>query len=71
LTAALLGFFVITQDAVVVNVALPTIGHELHAGITGLQWVVDGYTLGFAALLRFPQLRSRIALAPARRSAWA
>ncbi|WP_254220309.1 MFS transporter [Burkholderia multivorans] len=51
LAAALLGFFVITLDAVVVNVALPTISHELHAGITGLQWVVDGYTLAFAALL--------------------
>ncbi|WP_321792706.1 MFS transporter [Burkholderia pyrrocinia] len=51
LIAALLGFFVITLDAVVVNVALPTIGHELRAGITGLQWVVDVYTLAFAALL--------------------
>ncbi|KAF0810308.1 drug:proton antiporter [Alcanivorax sp. S71-1-4] len=51
LMAALLGFFVITLDAVVVNVALPTLGHELDAGITGLQWVVDGYTLAFAALL--------------------
>jgi len=51
LAAALLGFFVITLDAVVVNVALPTMGHELHAGISGLQWVVDGYTLAFAAFL--------------------
>lgn len=51
LLAALLGFFVITLDAVVVNVALPTLGHELGADITGLQWVVDGYTLAFAALL--------------------
>lgn len=51
LLAALLGFFVITLDAVVVNVALPTLGHELGATITGLQWVVDGYTLAFAALL--------------------
>lgn len=51
LIAALLGFFVITLDAVVVNVALPTLGHEFGAGITGLQWVVDGYTLAFAALL--------------------
>lgn len=51
LGAALLGFFIITLDAVVVNVALPTLGHELGAGITGLQWVVDGYTLMFAALL--------------------
>ncbi|MCK4120456.1 MFS transporter [Ralstonia nicotianae] len=51
LVAALLGFFVITLDAVVVNVALPTIGHDFQAGVTGLQWVVDGYTLLFAALL--------------------
>jgi DHA2 family methylenomycin A resistance protein-like MFS transporter len=51
LAAALLGFFVITLDAVVVNVALPTIAREFHAGVTGLQWVVDGYTLMFAALL--------------------
>ncbi|RBY75795.1 MFS transporter [Geodermatophilus sp. TF02-6] len=51
LTAAVLGFFVVTLDAVVVNVALPSIRGELGGGITGLQWVVDGYTLMFAALL--------------------
>ena len=51
LAAALLGFFVITLDALVVNVALPVIGHDLGGGMTGLQWVVDGYTLMFAALL--------------------
>ncbi|MFJ9908656.1 MFS transporter [Streptomyces sp. NPDC101152] len=51
LAAAVLGFFVITFDAVVVNVALPSIRHEVGGGITGLQWVVDGYTLMFAALL--------------------
>jgi len=51
LAVALLGFFVVTFDAVVVNVALPTIRHDLGGGITGLQWVVDGYTLLFAALL--------------------
>jgi EmrB/QacA subfamily drug resistance transporter len=51
LTAAVLGFFVITLDAVVVNVALPSIRRDLGGGITGLQWVVDGYTLMFAALL--------------------
>ena len=51
LAAALLGFFVITLDAVVVNVALPTIRSDLGGGMTGLQWVVDGYTLMFAALL--------------------
>jgi MFS transporter, DHA2 family, methylenomycin A resistance protein len=51
LTAAVLGFFVITLDAVVVNVALPSTRGELGGGITGLQWVVDGYMLMFAALL--------------------
>jgi DHA2 family methylenomycin A resistance protein-like MFS transporter len=51
LAAAVLGFFVITLDAVVVNVALPSISRDFSAGITGLQWVVDGYTVMFAALL--------------------
>ncbi|MFF5546848.1 MULTISPECIES: MFS transporter [Streptomyces] len=51
LAAAVLAFFVITFDAVVVNVALPSIRGDLGGGITGLQWVVDGYTLMFAALL--------------------
>jgi DHA2 family methylenomycin A resistance protein-like MFS transporter len=48
---AVLGFFVVTLDAFVVNVALPGIGRDLGGGITGQQWVVDGYTLMFAALL--------------------
>jgi EmrB/QacA subfamily drug resistance transporter len=51
LAVAVLGFFVITFDAVVVNVALPSIRRDVGGGITGLQWVVDGYTLMFAALL--------------------
>src|SRR5215212_6004144 len=53
LAVALLGFFVVTLDALVVNVALPAIGRDLSSGITGLLWVVDGYTLMFAALLLF------------------
>ncbi|MFK0110679.1 MFS transporter [Streptomyces sp. NPDC091217] len=51
LAAAALGFFAITFDAVVVNVALPSIRRDVGGGITGLQWVVDGYTLMFAGLL--------------------
>jgi MFS family permease len=51
LAAAVLGFFVVTLDAVVVNVTLPTIRGDLGGGVAGLQWVVDGYTLMFAALL--------------------
>ena len=41
----------ITLDALIVNVALPSIHRDLGGGMTGLQWVVDGYTLMFAALL--------------------
>ncbi|MFG2130117.1 MFS transporter [Streptomyces sp. NPDC048751] len=51
LTAALLGFALITLDASVVNVALPSIGSALGGGISGLQWVVDAYTLAFASLM--------------------
>ena len=51
LAAALLGFFMVTLDVVIVNVALPDIRREMTSGISGLQWVVDGYTLMFAALL--------------------
>ena len=49
--AALLGFFVVTLDAVIVNIALPDIRSDLGGGVAGLQWVVDGYTLVFAAFL--------------------
>ena len=49
--AAVLANFVITLDATIVNVALPSIHDGLGGGITGLQWVVDAYTLMFAALL--------------------
>ncbi|MFF3331376.1 MFS transporter [Streptomyces sp. NPDC002888] len=51
LTAALLGFALITLDASVVNVALPSIGSALGGGMAGLQWVVDAYTLAFASLM--------------------
>ncbi|MEU3735535.1 MFS transporter [Streptomyces sp. NPDC032198] len=51
LAAAMLGFALITLDASVVNVALPAIGGSLGGGMSGLQWVVDAYTLAFAALM--------------------
>ena len=38
-------------DNTVVNVALPTINAELGAGVSDLQWIVDGYVLAFASLL--------------------
>ncbi|MEU6662359.1 MFS transporter [Streptomyces sp. NPDC046821] len=51
LVAALLGFTVISIDVSAVNIALPAIRSSLHGGITGLQWIVDAYTLMFAALM--------------------
>ena len=48
-----LGFFLITLDISIVNVALPNITRELGGGTTGQQWTIDGYTLLFAALLLF------------------
>ena len=51
LTAAVLGSAVVSLDATVVNVALPTIGRDLDAGVSGLQWTVNGYALTLAALI--------------------
>ena len=51
LLAALLGFTVITVDVSAVNIALPYLHRDLGGGMAGLQWVVDAYTLMFAALM--------------------
>src|SRR5215210_5192181 len=44
---------IVGLDITAVNVALPTIGRELDAGISGLQWTVDAYTVVMASLLLF------------------
>jgi EmrB/QacA subfamily drug resistance transporter len=46
-----LGVFVISVDATIVNVALPTLSRELHADTAQLQWIVDAYTLVMSGLL--------------------
>ncbi|EWM13520.1 MFS transporter [Kutzneria sp. 744] len=51
LVSLCLGFFMIPLDATVVATALPAIGRDLDASASGLQWVLDGYTLVFACLL--------------------
>ncbi|WP_457034255.1 MFS transporter, partial [Kitasatospora sp. P5_F3] len=43
--------FMAMLDNVIVNIALPRIGQDLHTGISGLQWVAEGYSLVYAALL--------------------
>src|SRR3954452_18079830 len=48
-----MSLFIVGLDITVVNVALPSIGAELHAGISGLQWTVEAYTVVMASLLMF------------------
>ena len=51
LTVMCAGMFLVLLDVTIVNVALPSVGHSLRAGIAGLQWVVDGYAVTIASLL--------------------
>ncbi len=46
-----LGYFMVLLDTTVVSVALPAIHADLGGGITGLQWIVNAYTIVFAGLL--------------------
>jgi hypothetical protein len=52
----MLGFFVVALDAQILNVALPDIQASLGGGLSGLQWVVTGYTLTFASLQLDPDM---------------
>src|SRR4051794_9934713 len=51
LAAVVFAVFMTTLDNTVVNVALPAIQQDLHTGLSGLAWVVNGYVLSFAVLL--------------------
>ena len=51
LVAMVFGLFMPMLDNLVVNVALPTIQHQLGAGVSGLQWIIDAYTLTFASFM--------------------
>ncbi len=46
-----LALFMATLDNLVVTTALPVIRAHLHAGLAGLEWTVNAYTLTFAVLL--------------------
>jgi MFS family permease len=46
-----LAAFTIDVDVAIANVALPTLARQLGATTTDLQWVVDAYSLAFAALV--------------------
>jgi EmrB/QacA subfamily drug resistance transporter len=51
LLAMCLCAFIISMDTTIVNVVLPALVRQLRATTTDLQWVVDAYSLVFAALV--------------------
>lgn len=51
LLAAVLGSGMAFLDGTIVNVALPSIGDDLDAGLAELQWILDAYLVTLTALL--------------------
>ena len=51
LGALCLSLLIIVVDTTIVNVAVPTLARVLHPSSSGLVWIVDAYTLVFAAML--------------------
>ena len=51
LVATSLGLVVVMLDVSIVNVAIKSIGADLGGGVSGLQWVVNAYTITFAAFI--------------------
>jgi len=45
------GMFLVLLDVTIVNVALPSLRADLGAGVSTLQWIVDGYAIAIAALM--------------------
>ena len=50
LIATIIGSSMTFIDGTVVNIALPTIGRDLDAGLSAQQWVVLSYSLAVASL---------------------
>src|SRR5437879_4707899 len=46
-----MSLFIVGLDNTIVNVALPSIQRDIHASVSGLQWIIDAYTVVLAALL--------------------
>ncbi|HTD07434.1 MAG TPA: DHA2 family efflux MFS transporter permease subunit [Solirubrobacteraceae bacterium] len=47
----ILGMIMSILDTTIVNVALRTLGHDLHSPISQVQWVVTGYLLALGAVI--------------------
>ncbi|MFJ9075731.1 MFS transporter [Streptomyces sp. NPDC102278] len=46
-----MSLLIVSLDTTVLNVALPSIRHDLDASVAGMQWTIDAYTLVLASLL--------------------
>jgi EmrB/QacA subfamily drug resistance transporter len=46
-----IGTIMAILDATIVNVAIPTLGHDFHTSISTIQWVMTGYLLAFASVI--------------------
>jgi EmrB/QacA subfamily drug resistance transporter len=51
IAAAVIGSGIVFIESTVVNVALPAIGRDMSLGVSGLQWIVNGYLITLSALL--------------------
>jgi EmrB/QacA subfamily drug resistance transporter len=51
LAVCCMSLFIVGMDATIVNVALPAIGRDFNASVSGLQWVVDAYLVVLASFL--------------------
>jgi EmrB/QacA subfamily drug resistance transporter len=51
LVSCCLSLLIVSMDATIVNVAIPSIRDDLHASPSQIQWVIDIYTLVLASLL--------------------
>ncbi|WNI19591.1 DHA2 family efflux MFS transporter permease subunit [Actinacidiphila sp. ITFR-21] len=46
-----LSLLIVSLDNTILNVALPSVQKDFHAGVSGLQWTIDAYLLVLASLL--------------------
>ena len=53
LAASIFGSGAVFLEGSVVMVAMPAIGRDMHLGMSGLQWVMNGYLLTLSALMLF------------------
>src|SRR5262249_59175760 len=51
LAVTCLSVLVVALDLTILNIALPAISADLHAGTGDLQWIVDAYSLTFAGVM--------------------